>query len=52
MTKDQEIKLLDKMILEFGDQSYIGPWLKRIRHILIWCISVDLMPETGLWNHR
>lgn len=31
MTKSQEIKLLDQMIKKFGEDSYIGPWLKEMR---------------------
>jgi hypothetical protein len=45
MTKSQEIKLLDQTIKKFGKDSYIGPWLVKIKDSLIWAIENDLDPE-------
>lgn len=42
MTKTQEIKLLDKMIKQFGEDSYIGPWLKMLRLSIVYAIENDL----------
>lgn len=41
MTKAQEIEELDKMIKKFGDDSYIGPWLKERRDTIVWAIEND-----------
>jgi hypothetical protein len=42
MTKAQELKLLDQMIKRLGDNSYLGPWLKKHQHAIIDAIANDL----------
>ena len=42
MTKASEILLLDSFITKLGDHSYLGPWLKRARPMMVWCIKNDL----------
>ena len=42
MTKQAEIKLLDETIKKFGDNSYIGPWLRQVRTDIIQAIELDL----------
>lgn len=41
MTKLQEIKRLKAIIKEFGPNSYIGPWLKKLEADIQWAIVND-----------
>jgi hypothetical protein len=50
MTKTAEIALLDRVIAEFGNASYIGPWLKENRDTIVRDISSDYEPR--LWMPR
>ena len=47
MTKSREIELLDATIKTFGENSYLGPWLRENRDSIVADIqndcSVDLM---------
>lgn len=44
MTKDQETQILDQAIEALGDNSYLGPWLKSVRHEVVSNIRSDLTP--------
>jgi cell division septum initiation protein DivIVA len=48
MTKATEIALLDATIAKFGENSYLGPWLKEVRHDLVADIQNDLTPNADL----
>lgn len=48
MTKADEIKLLDKVIAQFGVNSYLGPWLADNRMTLIDDISNDVTPSAPM----
>ena len=41
MTKAEEIALLDWTIKRFGEDSYVGPWLKVHREDIVRCIEND-----------
>jgi hypothetical protein len=46
MTKADEIRLLDKTIKAFGDDSYIGPWLAGVRSQIVADITNDVALPT------
>ena len=48
MTKNQELKVLDRTIDELGSDSYLGPWLASIRAELALNIQSDFFPEITL----
>ncbi len=48
MTKQQEIKLLDKTIEKFGMDSYIGQWLANIKPAIVWAIKNDVTIEASV----
>jgi len=52
MTKQQELKILDKAIAELGAQSYLGPWLAEVRAEVEREITSDCMPTPTLRETR
>jgi hypothetical protein len=50
MMKADEIKLLDKMIREFGPNSYLGPWLADARLQIEADIKSDVCIEVKMPN--
>ena len=48
MTKDQELAIVDQVIAQLGDQSYLGPWLASIRPELEASIRSDFNPAPYL----
>lgn len=47
-TKKQELQILDKTIAELGPDSYIGPWLQKMRDNVKDLIMNDLLPSEFL----
>ncbi len=45
MTKAEEIKLLEETIKKFGQDSYLGPFLREIRNELESNIRSDIFPS-------
>lgn len=52
MTKDEELAVLDSAIHTLGPDSYIGPWLERVRASVEMDIRSDLPPCADLHEHR
>lgn len=52
MNKQEEIGLLDKMIAEFGSDSYIGPWLQNERVAIVHAIENDLLVDISVADAR
>lgn len=50
MTKASEIALLDKMISQFGRDSYIGPWLVDNRLTIVADINNDVCISAPMPN--
>ena len=45
MNKKQELLRLDATIRDLGDDSYLGPWLKTVRHEVERDINSDIFPS-------
>lgn len=46
MNKTHEIVQLDKVIKQFGPDSYVGPWLEAHRGEIVYAIINDLPIDT------
>lgn len=44
-TKSEEIAFLDKIVVQLGERSYLGPWLKENRNQIAADISNDVVIE-------
>jgi hypothetical protein len=48
MNKQQELATLDAAIKKLGADSYLGPWLSRVRHEVESAIRSDFFPALTL----
>lgn len=48
ITKDQEVAILTDAMLKLGQDSYLGPWLHRVRHELEAMMRADSFPCVSL----